>query len=356
MVTALIVVVAILLFLMVVLIHEFGHFLFAKLNGVKVNEFSIGMGPKLFGFNGKETVYSFRLLPIGGYCAMEGEDAESDSPTAFGNKKVWQRLLIVAAGAIFNIILGLLFMFIIDVQEPVYTSTTIATFTEDAASEKSGLQVNDKIVKVNNYAVFCATDLSFALQTDPGNDGVMDITVVRDGKKVKLENITFDTFTDESSGRPVTQIDFKVYGLKRTFGRVFSQTFLDTVAMTRVVYKSLAMLLTGQAGFGDLAGPVGTASVIGQVAKMGFKESFAAGVNNILNIMALITVNLGVFNLLPLPALDGGRIIFLLIEAVRGKPINPKYEGWVHAAGLALLLLLMVAVTFNDILRLIRGG
>ena len=355
MVTALIVVVAILLFMLVILIHELGHFLLAKANGVRVNEFAIGMGPKLFSFKGKETTYSFRLFPVGGFCAMEGEDEESDSPDAFNKKKVWQRLLIVVAGAAFNIVLGLIFMFAIQVQEPVYTSTTIAEFTENASSAQSGLQVNDKIVKVNNYAVWCATDLSFALQTDPENDGVMDITVERDGKKVLLEDVTFATYESEEVDSLVTQIDFKVYGLKKTVGRVISQSFIETVSLCRVVYKSLGMLLTGQAGFGDLAGPVGTASIIGQVAEAGFKESFAAGINNILYIMALITVNLGVFNLLPLPALDGGRTVFLLIEAIRRKPINPKYEGWVHAAGLALLLALMVAVTFNDIMRLIKG-
>lgn len=350
----LIIVISVLLFVMIIVVHEFGHFIIAKLCGVRVNEFAIGMGPKLLKFQGKETLYTIRLIPIGGFCAMEGEDTESDDPKAFCSKKVWQRFLIVAAGAVFNIVLGLIFMIIITAQNPVYASTTISYFADTAVSNQGEncLMLEDKVLEVNGYDVYCAQDLEYGLQFDPDNNGVMDFTVLRDGEKVALNGVNFNVREDEEYGK-ITEIDFKVLPIERNVWSVISQSSLNTLSSIRMIFHSLFRLVTFQVGANELAGPVGTATIIGEVASAGFKIDFMSGINNILNIMALITVNLGIFNLLPLPALDGGRLVFLIVEGIRRKPI--KNEAAVHAIGFALLILLMVFVTYNDIVRLIKG-
>lgn len=416
MLTVLIVVVALVLFLLVIMIHEFGHFIFAKSFGVKVNEFAVGMGPKLFSKKKGETTYSFRMLPIGGFCAMEGEDENSNDERALNNKKVWQRIIIVVAGALFNIILGFIFMLILQAQEPYYASRTIANFlptlvTEaeylenadsetkyyftqekttdnlmlivsdeeyvsgsdvitysmaskldgyyyrEAMSGESGLQINDEIHSVNGYRALCFYDAYFAMSLD--DDGVMDFVVVRDGEKITLKDVRFERVAASDSayanGMETTVLDFQVYGVKRTFGTVLQSSLLQSQYCIRSVYVSLWRLVTGQSGMNELSGPVGIAAMIGEVAEAGFAESFISGINNILYVMAIIAFNLGIVNLLPLPALDGGRLVFLIIEAIRRKPINPKYEGIVHMIGLFLLFALMIVIAYSDIVKLVSS-
>ena len=340
------VIIALLLFGLIIGLHEFGHFFTAKLFGVRVNEFALGMGPKILSKQGKETLYSLRLLPIGGYCAMEGEDEDSDDERALNNKKWWKRAIIISAGAIMNILLGIVFMFIIQVQEPYYASTTIAYLVSDSTSMNAGIKLDDEIYSVNGYRTYCATDMNFALST--AKDGVLDIVVKRDGKKLEFNDLQMEVVS-YSDSVAVTHIDFKVYRVDKNVKTVITSTFSETLAFVRMIYKSLQMMLTGQVGFNELSGPVGMASAIGQVAEQGFAQSLLAGVNNIIYFMALITVNLGIFNLLPIPALDGGRLFFILVEAIRGKPISPEKEGLVHFIGLVLLLILMVAVTIKDV-------
>lgn len=337
---------------MVITIHEFGHFIFAKMNHIKVDEFAIGMGPAIFKKQGKETLYSIRLFPIGGFCSMEGEDEESNDPRAFTNKKAWQRFLVVFAGAFFNIILGLIFMLIIVVQEPVYTTTVVADFFDGSHSSQA-LKKDDKIIAVNDYRTFCSMDINFAMQLDDA-DGYMDFTVIRDGEKVFLKDVPFEVGTTDD-GTKYSRIDFSVYGIRRNFVSVIEQTFSRTVSYCRLVYKSLFMLISGDVGLNEVAGPVGTASIIGEVASTGFAESFVTGINSLLNIMALITVNLGIFNLLPFPALDGGRLLFIVIEGIFRKRINPNVEGIIHTVGFAILIIFMVFVTFSDITKLIKS-
>ena len=412
--TVLIVVVALVLFLLVIMIHELGHFLFAKLFGVKVNEFAIGMGPTLIKWGKGETKYSLRLLPIGGFCAMEGEDEDSPDERAFNRKKVWKRFIIVVAGAVFNIILGFIFMIILQGQQDYYASRTIANFVPSLVSESdyladtsgvdyyyspdgeeklllvsdrlyqnkhdegtisyesiedpskgyfyrssssgnTGLQLEDQIYSVDGYRAYCFYDAYFAMSVD--EDGVMDFVVIRDGEKVTLKNVTFDRTpgTGMLEGTEVTVLDFQVYAVPKTFGTLMQSTFLQSQYFVRSVYVSLWRLVTGRSAFSELSGPVGIASMIGEVAQAGFAESFVAGVMNILYIMALITFNLGIINLLPLPALDGGRLMFLIVEGIRRKPINPKHEGLVHTIGIILLLGLMVIITFQDVLKLITS-
>ena len=430
--TILTAVIAVVLFMLVILIHEFGHFFFAKLFGVRVNEFAIGMGPRLFGWRKGETEYSVRLIPIGGYCAMEGEDEESSDERAFNRKKVWQRIIVVVAGAVFNIILGFIFMVIIQGQQDLYASNTITGFypsvvsssdylealeqgsdkvfycylehfdvdaqtqsverfelvknegdetvtdmegityaalleqgyepdvvrTEgkgtncyilrQATSSYSGLKYGDTIWSVNGSRALCFNDAYFEMAID--RDNVVDMVVIRDGQKVELKDITFDR-----SAQGYSVLDFTVDPIERTFGTMVSQTFLESQYMIRSVYKSLFLLVTGGVPVSEMSGPIGIASAIGEVASAGFKSSIMDGINNILYLMALIAFNLGIVNLLPLPALDGGRLIFLIVEAIRRKPVPPKYEGIVHLVGFALLMILMVFIAFNDIVKLVSG-
>lgn len=334
-----------------IFIHEFGHFFTAKLSGIRVNEFAIGMGPTLVHFQRGETKYSLRALPIGGFCAMEGEDEESSDDRAFNHKPVWKRFLVVAMGAVMNVLLGIVLMMILLGQESALNSTTISQFYPGSALEKAGLMAGDEFISVDGYRIFGDKDLSFALSTaDPES---VDIKVRRDGKPVAFDNVKFNSRSVE--GKKVVTLDFYVQPIRKNPGTLIAKSFQDTVSTVRMVWYSVVGLITGKFGFNDLAGPIGTASAISQAASLGLKENFLSALNNILYMMMIITVNLGVVNLLPFPALDGGKLLFLIVEGIRRRPINPRYEGWVNAAGFCLLMVLMVVVTYSDILRLVTG-
>ena len=345
---ALLIIIGILLFELIIFIHELGHFVTAKLSGVKVNEFALGMGPKIIKFQKGETLYSLRLFPIGGFCAMEGEDEESNDKNAFGNKPVWKRMIIVVAGAIMNIILGLVLMAITLAPNQYFASTTIAKFADNATSSQS-LKVGDEIKSINNYHISTSTDMSFAFATAKSNK--LNISVIRDGKQTNLDNVVFPTVKSQDN-TDIIQLDFKVEAIENNFGNLIVQTFKSTVSTVRMVWSSLVGLVTGQFGFNEVAGPIGMTSAISQATASGLESSFWDGLSNLIYVMMIITVNLGIVNLLPLPALDGGRLIFLIIEAIRRKPIKPEHEGYVHAIGMALLLLLMVVISINDVIRL----
>ncbi len=349
---AALIVIGVLLFGFVIFFHELGHFLMAKASDIRVNEFSVGMGPKLFSRQKGETLYSLRLLPIGGYCAMEGEDEASDDPRAFGKKSVWKRILVVVAGGVFNMILGLILMTVLLAPEETYATTTIAQFVEDSALEKAGAQVGDRIVEVDGYAIYTDRDLSFALAL--AKPDAVSIKVSREGRTVDLG--TFSMRSQEVEGRSVVSMDFWVQPEARTVPGLLGRSFANTFSMVRMVIESLKGIITGRFGLNEVAGPVGTAQAISKVAGMGLEESFGKAVSNILFMIIMITVNLGVVNLLPLPALDGGRLLFLLWEAITRKPVPQKYEGYVHGAGFVLLMALMVVITFSDIWRLFTGG
>ena len=341
--------VALLFFGVIIMIHEFGHFTCAKLFKVKVNEFSIGMGPAIFKKKKGETAYALRCLPIGGYVSMEGEDENSTDERAFNNKPLIQRMLIVAAGAIMNLILGVIIMAILlSTTKGLIGTNTIHSFYDGATSVNYGLQAGDKIVKIDGHRVFSERDLSFLMGRS--RDGVIDFTVERNGEKVDLNGVKFQT--EEQNGVTLITYDFIIVGEKPTFKNVITNSFTQSASIVRLVWLSLFDIVTGRYGASELAGPVGTVDITADVTAAAATEK---NLDNLLFIMALITINLGVANLLPLPALDGGRLFFLIIEAIRRKPVNPKYEGYVHAAGLALLMLLMVFVTYNDIVRIIHS-
>ena len=335
--------VAILVFLLVIVIHELGHFTLAKSVGIKVNEFAVGFGPTLFKKKKGETTYALRAVPFGGFCAMEGEDAESPDPRAFGQKKVWQRILVIVAGAAFNLILGFILVFcLVASSTGDFSSTTISQFKEGATSEQSGLQEGDRIVRVNGRTIYTPQDLSYQFVTD--KDGVLDITVKRDGKRVRLQKVTFATEYNEEVEKNLITIDFYVQPVKRNVLTVIKQTFSQTISTARMIWFSLIDMVTGKFGFNEIAGPVGVVKQVSTAAKSSLPQ--------LLNIAAFITVNLGVFNLLPLPALDGGRLVFLILEGIRRKPIPAKYEGLVHAIGLAVLFLFIAVITVSDIFKL----
>ena len=315
----------------------------AKLFKVKVNEFSLGMGPKLLGKKKGDTLYALRLFPIGGYVAMEGEDEESEDENSLGSKNPWQRLGIVVAGAVMNLILGYIIMVVLTIMSGGVGTTVIAKFDENAVSSQY-LQANDRIISVNGSRVRTPNDITFEFLRS--KDGIIDMEVERQGEKLKIPKIQFE-MDDLGNDMKAIHLDFKVYGQKLTFMNTITYSFNWAVTIAKQVWVSLIDLLTGRFGFNQLSGPVGVASAIGEASGM--------GIDNLLLMVAFITINLGVFNLLPIPALDGGRIVFIILEIIMGKPVPAKYEGFVHAAGMVLLLGLMVFVTFNDIIKLFKG-
>lgn len=444
--TIALILIGVLLFELIIFIHEFGHFITAKKSGIKVNEFSLGMGPKIFSFGKGETKYSLRIFPIGGFCAMEGEDEESPEPRAFNNAKVWKRMIVVIAGAVMNIILGFVLMFVVVVQQDAYSSTEVQSFPATSFSSCTGLQSGDVIKEINGYGISTSMDFNYPISTaelktvdgstleiykeDCGNNlynmavslvqdknnklsdeqvskvnellskstneivkakskedafsvyenyykeindacGIKDykvekiveketrkrytadILVERNGEEKLLKNVQFFTYTTKDNSDPQVSIDFYVKPIEKTFGSVISQTFKQTISTCKMIYASLGGLLTGKFGLKDMSGPIGIASAVTTVASESLSSGFMSAVNSIIYVMMIITVNLGLFNMLPFPALDGGRFVFLIIESIRGKSVPRKVEAIVNGIGMGLLILLMILITANDIFKLI---
>ncbi len=335
------IIVSILIFGLVIMIHEGGHFAMAKLSGIKVNEFSIGMGPMIFGKQIGETLYSLRAFPIGGFCAMEGEDEESFHPGSFSSAPVMSRIGVVVAGAVMNMILGFCVLCFLVNSDSAITSKKVSSFYEGAMTHQTGLEVNDEIIAINGRKCYIADDIIYEFART--ENASADFTVMRDGKKVQLNNVTFDTYVDENG---VTQmvLDFTVYPIQKTVRSVVREAKNWTISIARLIFLSLVDLVTGHVAINQMSGPVGIVSTISEAVNYGFRS--------VLMILAMITINLGVFNLLPFPALDGGRLVFLLIEFFTGKPLNPKYEIAVNTRGMIVLLGFMAFVTFSDITKL----
>ena len=331
---------AILVFGVLIFVHELGHFIAAKRAGVRVIEFALGMGPVLLKRVSGETQYSLRLVPIGGFCMMEGEDEDNYEPRSFNNASLPRRIAIMVAGSLMNLLLGLLIIAFLTTQQPALASNVVSDFKEGAISN-SQLQVGDQILKINNRRISTSDDITYAFSRN--RDGVMDILVLREGQEILLQGVTFQVY-ELGEGVEGIYRDFWVAPLEKTFFRVIQHTVSGTTLYIKEVWGTVVDLVTGRYNLKVLSGPVGVTTLIG--------EASTRGLDWLLNIIAFITINLGVFNLLPLPALDGGRLLFLFLEAVRRKPINPRYEGMVHAIGFALLMGLVIFATFNDIGRL----
>ena len=348
------IVLAIIAFGVLIAVHEGGHFLAAKAFGVKVNEFALGMGPKLLKKQGKETLYTLRALPLGGFCAMEGEDADTGDARAFTAKPKWQRAIILCAGALMNFLIGLLLILCVvpytNLSEPV-----VAGFFDGCPYESAdGLQTGDRFVRIDGRRIFFADNVATYLDRTGSDDHT--IVLRRDGKRVVLRDYHMPRVTYTlDDGSTVTK--FGIYFTPRQFGLAANLRYgwYEALDFVRVIWRSLGDLFTGAVGLRDLSGPVGIVSYV--------NEAEAAATSPLeawftfFYIFALIAVNLAVMNLLPIPALDGGRVFFLLItwliELVTKKKLNPKYEGYIHTAGFVLLMGLMVFVMFNDVVKLI---
>ena len=336
------IILAILAFGVLVIVHEFGHFITAKRGGVQVNEFWIGMGPTLLKHEHKGTLYCLKLLPFGGACVMEGEDGESENEHAFGKAKLPRRMLIVCAGALMNFLVG--FLIVLAVMQPNgpnggYIVSTIASV--DPASTAAGdLKAGDEILKIDGYHILVRSDFETALSRS--GSATHEVTVRREGEKVTLPSVKLEATVTDANGNKRIGITFAE--LPDSLGMHLSMSVRTAVNYARLVWSSMGMLVSGQVGVDQLAGPVGMAEVMADTAKYSMISFF--------QLVAFITINLGVMNLLPLRALDDGRLVFLIIEGIRRKPVPPKYEGYVHAAGLMLLLMLMVYVTGQDVLRI----
>lgn len=352
------IILAILAFCIIIIIHEMGHFFAAKACGMKVSEFSLGMGPRIFKKQGKETLYTVKLLPLGGSVQL-GEDEESDDPRSFRNKPVWQRIIVLFAGPFMNLVLGVIVCAVAIIVSGRVVTSEIGGFRGETPVSNQYLQAGDEIVEINGLSVWSSMDISYALQNSaskaaPDMDYMTyDFKVKRNGEIIALDDVKFAVASDESGSTSVV-LDFYVIAHKINFGNVFVYSFKEAATYGRLVWISLIDLISGTYGLNDLSGPVGVVSAITQTASA--SADMRMNFTNLLSMIALITINLGIFNLLPVPALDGSRIVFLLIELVRRKPIKPEYEGVVHLVGFAALMILMLVVTFNDIVRLFSGG
>ena len=333
------IIIAILFFELIIIVHEGGHFAAARLMKIKVNEFSIGMGPKIFSFTKGKTKYSLRWILFGGYCAMEGEDEASSEAGSFSSKSVPARMLVVVAGALMNLLLGFLIIVCIISNQNLVGTTTVAKFDDNAVSASSGLMVGDTIKSIDGMRVFTATDVETGLTRSP--DDTLSITVERNGKIQTLE-VKFQM--EEYEGRKYVGMDFWLLGKEKTVGSVLKNSAATFVSYTRMVFLSVHDLLVGRYGLSDLSGPVGTVSVVSNAAK--------TSLNSLLRISAILTINIVLFNLFPIPALDGWRFFLLLGEGVFRKKLPAKWEYAINAAGLAVLLGVMVLVTFSDVTKL----
>lgn len=343
------IILAVLVFGFLIFIHEFGHYIFARIFGVKINEFSMGMGPKILSKTSNKTgiAYSWRLLPIGGFVAMAGEDEDSDDPAAFCNKPVWQRMIITAAGATVNIIAGIIAMAIIIIISRDLQGTTIeyfGTFKSDEivyqSTAEQGLAVGDRIVKVGETKVRISDDMRYAIQMNGASP--VDITVIREGETVVVEDVEFSTA--ESTGLVFGIPDFLTAQERMTPESVFRHTVWGSLSMMRSIWDSLTGLVRGDYGVEMMSGPVGIGTEMVKIAEESYLD-FA-------RIAVLISINLGIMNLLPLPALDGGRLVFQFIELIFRRPVSRKVEGYIHFGGIVILMAFMLFITFKDVFAL----
>ena len=347
---------AIFLFSVLIFVHELGHFTAAKLSGVQVNEFSMFMGPALWKKQVGETLYAIRCIPIGGYCAMEGEDGGSDNPRSFDKAAWWKRLIILAAGAAMNFLIGVLLMVVVCLPVRQTVVPVIAGFEDYATVDgENGLQAGDRIVEVDGERLYTYSDFSLILSLNPGD--VHDITVRRNGETVVLKDFLLEKHevkleNGSTALRYGMNFTLSTPSFLEKLGMAWNQS-LDTVRLVRL---SLQMLFGGKVGIQDMSGPVGIVSEMSKVAAA--SDSKVTALLNMLYFGGFIAINLAVMNLLPIPALDGGRIVCLLItvvvEAITKKKINPKYEGYLHGAGMILLLALMAIIMFKDVIFLFK--
>ena len=349
------IILGILIFGILIATHELGHFTVAKLFKVKVSEYAIGMGPAIIKKQKGETLYAWRAVPIGGYCAME-EDEESDDPRAFTNQVWWKRMLILIAGAAMNFIFGFIVLMFLVPGSASFSAPVLSGFEAGCPYEgEQGLMVGDEFYEIDGHRIYFTSNISFFLNRS--EDTRYDLILLRNGEKLELKDFDLSPVEYELDGQTVTKIGIYMGGSEETgFGTVLSRAWDASKDFTRLVWLGLSDLLTGAVGLKELSGPVGIVEIINDVGESAATTTGA--MMGIAYLAAFIAINLAVMNMLPIPALDGGRVLFLLVtaayEGLTRRRLNPKYEGYVHTAGFVLLLGLMAIVMLNDIYKLFK--
>lgn len=347
------IIIAILMFGILIAVHEFGHFTAAKLCGVRVEEFSIGMGPALWKRQRGETLYALRALPLGGYCAMTGEDSESEDPKAFINQKPWRRFIILIAGSFMNFLLGLVLIYLMYAGAEAFIVPTIDSFMDNCPYEsESGLQAGDEFYEIDGKRINLVTDVSdFLLK----GDGTYDITVLRDGEKVELKD--FELSPHEYEGYEGEKYGFIFSYEEANLLTKTEISWKTAKEFSRWVWMGLSDLVNGNVGLNEMSGPIGIVDMMNDMGKSA--ETPRIAIDNILYFSAFIAINLAIMNMLPIPALDGGRVFLLIvtviIEAITRRKLDSKYESYINSVGMVLLLGLMALVMFNDVWKLFRG-
>ncbi len=342
------IILAILIFSVIIIFHELGHFLFAKKCDVKVNEFTLGLGPTIFSWGKGETKYCLKLLPFGGSCVMEGEDDDSDSDRAFSKKSLWQRFQIVFAGPMFNFILAYI-LSVVYIASIGVNDTTITDVMEGYAADEAGMQAGDEIISLGGYRVHFYNEISLYTFIHSQDDSI-DVVYERDGER---HHATIVPKYSEEAGRKLIGITKNNEFVKVSPLSVLKYAAYEIKSQIYMTISSIKLLFVGEISVNEVSGPVGVVSTISTV----YDESLASGIFyvfiNLTSIAILISANLGVMNLIPFPALDGGRIFLIIIEAIRGKKMKPEIENGINLVGFGLLMLLMIVVMYNDILKLI---
>lgn len=335
------IVVAILIFGLVVLIHELGHFLFARKAGILVEEFAIGMGPKLVGKTVGDTLYSIRVIPFGGYCKMLGEDDAVEEEGSYSSKSIWQRFQVIFAGPFFNFILAFVFA-IVFIALAGTATTTISSVEEGTPAMEAGLLPGDKVVGYNGRSIIAQKELNIYMMNELPE--LASLEVKRDGEKMSFD---IQPFYDEQ-GRYRVGIGFEVFSMSNPL-QIIRYAAVEVIVWIKIVIYSLGTMLSGNVSRDDIAGPVGIVGAISQGYEESVKYGFRQVMKTISFFVIILSSNLGVMNLLPIPALDGGRLMFIFVEALRGKPVDPDKEGFIHFVGFVVLMGLMVLILINDI-------
>lgn len=341
--------IALLVFSFIVFFHELGHYLFARLSGIMVEEFAIGMGPKIYGKKKGDTEYTIRALPIGGFCSMLGEDEHLADERSFNAKPMGSRLLTIFGGPLFNFILAFIFGIILILISGAVTTTTVSQVVEGFPAAEAGIQAGDRIVEINGHHVLTANELITYINVE--KDQPLAMVVERQGQK---KQITMQTAYLEEEKRHVIGIGYQVEEVG--FLTAIKQSLIQTYSWIKITLYSFKSLIIGKVGVNQLSGPVGIIDGMSDGYSKSVSDGFLSVLALFINYTIIFSANLGVINLLPIPALDGGRLLFLLIEAVRGKPIDQKKEGYVHFVGFALLMVLMVVVLYGDIVKLLTAS
>ncbi|MBQ6043586.1 MAG: site-2 protease family protein [Clostridia bacterium] len=346
--------VTIFIFGILITIHELGHYLVARAFKVGIREFSVGMGPAIHTWKCKTNKVSIRWLPIGGYVSMVGEspddepEPEDEGKAGLNTKPVWQRILVVLAGPLTNILFAFVVMALLVTFMPSNRigSTIIAEFSADSVTQAAGLMPGDEIVAIDGTGVHVFNDINYLVALRGRNP--LDVTVIRNGEEIVIKNVQFPESV--SGGVAMGDIDFKVYAANKTFGEVLHQAFWQPVSIVKMTIESLFRAVRGEYGWAAVSGPVGVGEQIGEVISA--TRNFGDTIISLVMMAVLISVSLGIFNLLPIPVLDGGHILFYVIELIRGKPMKPKTEAAINTAFMILLLGFMLFVTVKDVVGL----